>query len=174
MRADGPEMARIQQCAADNDITVVLGFSENFHNTLYISQAIINSDGKLLALRRKIKATHMERTIFGDASGDALTSVVDTKVGRVGALSCWEHIQPLLKYYLYTHREQIHVAAWPPLHPHKGEELWSMSREGMRSFLVQNVTDKQAPAHYLKHTRSNHKPLSFMRRRSSANKESVS
>ncbi|RKL25603.1 Arylacetonitrilase [Fusarium oxysporum] len=104
MRADGPEMARIQQCAADNDMTVVLGFSENFHNTLYISQAIIDSDGKLLALRRKIKATHMERTIFGDASGDALTSVVDTRVGRVGALSCWEHIQPLLKYYLYSHR----------------------------------------------------------------------
>ncbi|RBQ80153.1 hypothetical protein FVER14953_06618 [Fusarium verticillioides] len=131
MRADGPEMGRIQQCAADNDITVVLGFSENFHNTLYISQAIIDSDGKLLAVRRKIKATHMERTIFGDASGDALTSVADTKVGRVGALSCWEHIQPLLKYYLYSHREQIHVAAWPPLHPYKDEkELWSMSREG--------------------------------------------
>ncbi|KAI1045823.1 hypothetical protein LB505_014332 [Fusarium chuoi] len=144
MRADGPEMARIQQCAADNDITVVLGFSENFHNTLYISQAIIDSDGKLLALRRKIKATHMERTIFGDASGDALTSVVDTQVGRVGALSCWEHIQPLLKYYLYSHREQIHVAAWPPLHPHKGEELWSMSREGARSLSQTYAIESQA------------------------------
>ncbi|QGI66677.1 related to aliphatic nitrilase [Fusarium fujikuroi] len=144
MRADGPEMARIQQCAADNDITVVLGFSENFHNTLYISQAIIDADGKLLALRRKIKATHMERTIFGDASGDALTSVVDTKVGRVGALSCWEHIQPLLKYYLYSHREQIHVAAWPPLHPHKGEELWSMSREGARSLSQTYAIESQA------------------------------
>ncbi|QGI83915.1 hypothetical protein CEK25_010644 [Fusarium fujikuroi] len=144
MRADGPEMARIQQCAADNDITVVLGFSENFHNTLYISQAIIDANGKLLALRRKIKATHMERTIFGDASGDALTSVVDTKVGRVGALSCWEHIQPLLKYYLYSHREQIHVAAWPPLHPHKGEELWSMSREGARSLSQTYAIESQA------------------------------
>ncbi|KAF5530043.1 aliphatic nitrilase [Fusarium mexicanum] len=145
MRADGPEMARIQQCAADNDITIVLGFSENFHNTLYISQAIIDSDGKLLALRRKIKATHMERTIFGDASGDALTSVVDTRVGRVGALSCWEHIQPLLKYYLYSHREQIHVAAWPPLHPYKDEkELWSMSREGARALSQTYAIESQA------------------------------
>ncbi|KAF4342760.1 aliphatic nitrilase [Fusarium beomiforme] len=134
MRADGPEMARIQQCAADNSMTVVLGFSENFHNTLYISQAIIDADGQILALRRKIKATHMERTIFGDASGDALTSVVDTRIGRVGALACWEHVQPLLKYYLYTHREQIHVAAWPPLHSYKNEkELWSMSREAVIS-----------------------------------------
>lgn len=176
MRTDGPEMARIQQCAADNEMTVILGFSENFHNTLYISQAIIDSDGKLLALRRKIKATHMERTIFGDASGDALTSVVDTRVGRVGALSCWEHIQPLLKYYLYSHREQIHVAAWPPLHPYKDEkELWSMSREGIRSLTsVRTVTDKQAPAHYLKRTQSNHKPLSFMPHPSSVNRGSAS
>ncbi|KAF5604553.1 aliphatic nitrilase [Fusarium subglutinans] len=128
MRTDGPEMAKIQQCAADNDIT-----------------AIIDSDGKLLALRRKIKATHMERTIFGDASGDALTSVVDTKVGRVGALSCWEHIQPLLKYYLYSHREQIHVAAWPPLHPYKDEkELWSMSREGARALSQTYAIESQA------------------------------
>ncbi|KAF9772313.1 hypothetical protein IL306_009977 [Fusarium sp. DS 682] len=145
MRSDGPEMARIQQCAAENSITVVLGFSENFHNTLYISQAIIDSDGQMLALRRKIKATHMERTIFGDASGDALTSVVDTRIGRVGALACWEHIQPLLKYYLYTHREQIHVAAWPPLYPYKSEkELWSMSREGTRAISQTYAIESQA------------------------------
>ena len=132
---DGPEMARIQQCAADNNIVVILGFSENFHNTLYISQAIIDSDGKILVLRRKIKTTHMERTIFGDSSGDALTSVVDTRMGRIGALSCWEHIQPLLKYYLYSQREQIHVAAWPPLFSCKSDqELWSMSRDGMQIF----------------------------------------
>ncbi|KAG5797242.1 hypothetical protein H9Q69_003711 [Fusarium xylarioides] len=93
----------------------------------------------------KIKATHMERTIFGDASGDALTSVVDTKIGRVGALSCWEHIQPLLKYYLYSYREQIHVAAWPPLHPYKDEkELWSMSREGARALSQTYAIESQA------------------------------
>lgn len=128
-------MARIQQCAADNNIVVILGFSENFHNTLYISQAIIDSDGKILVLRRKLKATHMERTIFGDSFGDALTSVVDTRMGRIGALSCWEHTQPLLKYYLYSQREQIHVAAWPPLFSYKSDqELWSMSRDGMQIF----------------------------------------
>ncbi|KAF4456413.1 hypothetical protein F53441_1483 [Fusarium austroafricanum] len=145
MRADGPEMARIRQCAADNSIIVVLGFSENFHNTLYISQAIIDADGQLLTHRRKIKATHMERTIFGDASGDALASVVDTRVGRVGALACWEHIQPLLKYYLYSHREQIHVAAWPPLHPHDGGPgLYSMSKEGCRALSQTYAMESQA------------------------------
>lgn len=60
----------------------------------------------------------MERTIFGDASGDCLAKVVDLpEVGKVGSLSCWEHIQPLLKYYTLSQGEQIHVAAWPPLDP---------------------------------------------------------
>jgi nitrilase len=145
LRPEGPEMAKIQQCAADNNIVVVLGFSENSGNTLYISQAIIDSNGQMLALRRKIKATHMERTIFGDASGDALTSVVDTGVGRVGALSCWEHTQPLLKYYLYSQREQIHVAAWPPLFPYKSEkELWSMSKEGCQALSQTYAIESQS------------------------------
>ena len=77
---------------------VSLGFSENDCNSLYIAQMIIDSDGKLLVKRRKLKATHMERTIFGDASGYGPKNVATTGVGRhVGALACREHMQPLLK-----------------------------------------------------------------------------
>jgi len=71
-------MERIRNCATENNINVCLGFSENDNNSLYISQSIIGSDGEIRMLRRKIKATHMERTIFGDASGDCLRNVVDT------------------------------------------------------------------------------------------------
>ncbi|RDW81264.1 carbon-nitrogen hydrolase family protein [Aspergillus mulundensis] len=131
LRLDSPQMETICRCAAEHKIIVVLGYSENVHNSLYIAQAIIGADGKLLTTRKKIKATHMERTIFGDSTGDCLDSVVDTELGRVGALSCWEHTQPLLKYHTYSQREQIHVAAWPPLFAHgAGEGLFSMSREG--------------------------------------------
>jgi nitrilase len=130
LRVDSPQMRKITACAAKHKIVVVLGFSENRNNSLYISQAII-SEGKIQTVRAKIKATHMERTIFGDSSAETLTSVVDTTAGRVGALSCWEHIQPLLKYHTYTQREQIHVAAWPPLFKHGGgSDLWSMSVQG--------------------------------------------
>lgn len=127
-------MRTIQQCAAENGVVVSLGFSENDHNSVYIAQALIDSDGKLLMKRRKLKPTHMERTIFGDASGDSLTNVAQTKIGkRVGALACWEHCQPLLKYHTATQREEIHCAGWPPLSPHSGPELWSMSAEGKSS-----------------------------------------
>ncbi|KAL2398794.1 Arylacetonitrilase [Exophiala dermatitidis] len=134
LAVDSDEMRTIQQCAAENGVVVSLGFSENDHNSVYIAQALIDSDGKLLMKRRKLKPTHMERTIFGDASGDSLTNVAQTKIGkRVGALACWEHCQPLLKYHTATQREEIHCAGWPPLSPHSGPELWSMSAEGCLS-----------------------------------------
>jgi len=138
LQTDSIEMRRICQSAADHHIAVVLGFSENFKGSLYISQAIINAEGSIEVLRRKLKATHMERTIFGDASGSALQNVVELPdIGRVGALACWEHTQPLLKYHTYHQRETIHVAAWPPLYDHDGGPgLYSMSKKGAIPYCI--------------------------------------
>jgi predicted amidohydrolase len=131
LRLDAPEMEAIKTCARTNSIAVSLGFSENDYNSLYIAQVLIGPDGEIKAHRRKMKPTHMERTIFGDASGECLSGVADLPFGRVGALSCWEHIQPLLKFHTFAQREDIHVAAWPSLTPHTGgADLWSMSAEG--------------------------------------------
>ncbi|KAH6683393.1 carbon-nitrogen hydrolase [Halenospora varia] len=143
---DSPEMRTIQDCAAKNGIVVSLGFSENDHNSLYIAQAIIDSDGKILMKRRKLKATHMERTIFGDASGNSLNNVASTGMGkRVGTLACWEHCQPLLKYHTLHQREEIHCAAWPPIVPHQGgPDLWSLSKEGCQALSQVYAIESQA------------------------------
>ncbi|KAF7899121.1 uncharacterized protein EAF01_008334 [Botrytis porri] len=131
---DSDEMKTIQNCAAKHGIVVSLGFSENDNNSLYIAQAIIDGDGTIAMKRRKLKATHMERTIFGDSSGDSLMNVASTRVGNVGTLACWEHCQPLLKYHTLHQREQIHCSAWPPIVNHTGgPELWSMSLEGCQA-----------------------------------------
>ncbi|KAM3451553.1 hypothetical protein MY3296_005218 [Beauveria thailandica] len=141
LKLDSPQAAKIKQCAAENGIVVVLGFAENVNGSLYISQAIIDADGEVRLTRNKMKATHMERTIFGDSFGDCLDSVTDTEVGRVGALNCWEHLQPLLKYHLYSQKEQIHVASWLPVHKDVPEgALESMSHKGNeRSSSVQQL-----------------------------------
>lgn len=99
LRVPSPELSTIQAAAAAHSIAVVLGFSENHENSIYIAQAIISPDGKLLTHRRKIKPTasplqekkksipsnyhpptwltpspqHMERTLFGDAAGGTNT-----------------------------------------------------------------------------------------------------
>jgi hypothetical protein len=127
-------MKLIQASARKHKITIALSFSENDHNSLYISQCTITSAGELAMHRRKLMPTHMERTIFGNSSGSSLDNVVATAVGNVGQLACWEHAQPLLKYHTITQRETFHVAAWPPVYEMASEgELWSMSRDGKRS-----------------------------------------
>lgn len=105
--------------AAEHRIFVVLGFCERQDGTLYIAQAIIDDEGRVVSTRRKLKPTHAERTVYGEGDGSHL-SVHQTSIGRIGALSCAEHIQPLSKYAMYSQNEQIHVAAWPSFSVYRG------------------------------------------------------
>lgn len=135
LRLRSPEMDTIRSCARENGIAVSLGFSENENDSVYIAQALIGADGDVKVHRRKMKPTHMERTVFGDATGQYCLAgpVARLPFARVGQLSCWEHIQPLLKFHTLSQGEQIHVAAWPSLTPHSGPggpDFWSMSAEG--------------------------------------------
>ncbi|QSE90628.1 carbon-nitrogen hydrolase family protein [Rhodococcus pseudokoreensis] len=107
-----PEADRLAAAARDNHIMVVMGLSERYQASLYIAQWIIDADGRTIATRRKLKPTHVERTVFGEGDGSDL-AVHDTDLGRLGALCCWEHLQPLSKYAMYAQNEQIHIAAWP-------------------------------------------------------------
>lgn len=138
-------MSRICAAAATNSIAVVLGYSERDGSSIYIGQCYIGSDGEIKRKRRKIKPTHMERTVFGEGGGESLLNVVeDGDIGRVGMLCCWEHSQPLLKFHTHSQGEQIHVAAWPAQLPHEeGKGLWSTANEG--AFISPHSFDKSTP-----------------------------
>lgn len=119
MAARGPDTVRIAACAKANKITVVLGYTEKSGGSLYIAQLLIGEQGEIIASRRKLKATHVERTVFGEGDGSDL-KVYDTAVGRLGALCCWEHLSPLNKYALFSQNEQIHVGSWPSFSIYEG------------------------------------------------------
>jgi aliphatic nitrilase len=51
--------------------------------------------------------------VFGDGDGSHIAVHDRADIGRVGALCCWEHLQPLTKYAMYAQNEQVHIAAWP-------------------------------------------------------------
>jgi nitrilase len=110
---------RLAQAAEDHDITVAMGLSEKQGGSLYMGQWIIGADGETIAQRRKLKPTHVERTVFGEGDGSDL-AVHDTPLGRLGALCCWEHLQPLSKYAMYAQNEQVHIAAWPSFSLYRG------------------------------------------------------
>lgn len=103
---------RLETAARDLGISIALGFSEREGGSLYMAQAVIDSAGNTILTRRKLKPTHVERTHFGDGDGSDF-QVVDSPVGRIGALNCWEHIQPLSKYALFAQHEQLHIGGWP-------------------------------------------------------------
>ncbi|MDT7679864.1 MAG: nitrilase [Pseudonocardiales bacterium] len=114
-----PQADRLAAAAREHGVTVVLGLSERKGGSLYIAQWIIGPDGETIARRRKLKPTHVERTVFGEGDGSDL-SVYPTALGRLGGLCCWEHLQPLSKYAMYAQDEQVHVAAWPSFSLYRG------------------------------------------------------
>lgn len=114
-----PQADRIANAAKQHGITVAMGLSEKRGGSLYLGQWIIGPDGKTIGQRRKLKPTHVERTVFGEGDGTDLT-VWETELGRLGALCCWEHLQPLSKYAMYAQDEQVHIAAWPSFSLYRG------------------------------------------------------
>ncbi len=101
------------KAAAQHGVTVVCGFNEldgrYSGSTLYNSVAIIGPDGRILNCHRKLIPTNPERMVWGrgDASG---LRVVDTPVGRIGALICWENYMPLARFALYAQSIDIYIA----------------------------------------------------------------
>jgi len=76
--------------------------------TLYNTMLVLGPDG--LALRhRKLMPTMQERLFHGVGAGDDL-DVVDSPLGRVGGLICWENRMPLARWKLYRRGVQIWLA----------------------------------------------------------------
>lgn len=106
-------MKPLQEAAVENDMVIVAGYQELdgavSGSTIYNSCIIIDADGRIANNHRKLMPTNPERMIwgFGDASG---LKVVDTSVGRIGTLICWESYMPLARYALYAQNMDIYVA----------------------------------------------------------------
>ncbi len=93
-------------------MVVSIGVNERDGGTLYNTQLLFDADGTLIQRRRKISPTFHERMIWGQGDGSGLRAV-DSAVGRIGQLACWEHYNPLARYALMADGEQIHSAMYP-------------------------------------------------------------
>jgi len=108
----GPATLRLSAAAKRHGIVVVVGVNERAHGSLYNAQLVFDADGALLLHRRKLTPTFHERMIWGQGDGSGLR-VVESAVGRVGALACWEHYNPLARYTLMAQHEQLHCGQFP-------------------------------------------------------------
>src|SRR6201992_3470433 len=108
----GPVTEQLSKVAAQHGMVLVIGVNEREGGSIYNAQLIFDTDGSLLLKRRKITPTYHERMIWGQGDGSGIRTV-DTEVGRVGALACWEHYNPLARFALMEEREEIHCAQFP-------------------------------------------------------------
>ncbi|MDV7089167.1 nitrilase-related carbon-nitrogen hydrolase [Rhodococcus opacus] len=102
----------IADAAREAGMVVSIGVNERDGGTLFNAQLLFDADGTLIQRRRKVLPTYHERMIWGQGDGSGLRAV-DSAVGRIGQLACWEHYNPLARYALIADREQIHSAMFP-------------------------------------------------------------
>jgi len=112
----GPATDRLCVAAREAGVHVVMGINERdaafSRGTIYNSLLFISDEGRILGVHRKLVPTHAERIIWGAGDGSTL-HVLDTPLGRLGGLICWEHWMPLARFAMHAKGEQIHVAVWP-------------------------------------------------------------
>ncbi len=107
----GKETVQIAQWAKEAKAYVVVGVTEKdkVSDTLYCTLLYFSPEGQLIHRHRKLKPTAAERIIWGEGDGSDL-NVIDTPLGKIGGLICWENYMPLARTALYQQGIEIYLA----------------------------------------------------------------
>ncbi len=109
----GPEVERMSEAARTAGVYACVGVVERDSTysggTLFCTLLYIGPDGSLLGKHRKLKPTAAERLIWGEGDGSTLTAI-DTPLGKVGGLICWENYMPLARMTMYAKGVEIYLA----------------------------------------------------------------
>jgi nitrilase len=107
----GPETELLAKAAKQARIYLVIGVTEkdSVSDTLYCSLLYFSPQGELIQKHRKLKPTGTERVIWGEGDGSDL-QVVDSSIGKIGGLICWENYMPLARTALYQQGIEIYLA----------------------------------------------------------------
>jgi len=106
---NGPDLSRIGEVARKINAFISLGVVEKEGGTLFCSNFFFGPEGTLLGKHRKLKPTAAERFIWGEGDGSTLTTL-DTEMGILGSLICWENYMPLARMAMYNKGIQIYIA----------------------------------------------------------------
>ncbi len=109
IEAPGPCAARLGEIAAAHGMYVVTGVIERGGGTLYCSALFFGPDGKLLGKHRKLMPTAAERLIWGFGDGSMIPAI-DTPLGKLGAVICWENYMPMLRMAMYAKGVALYCA----------------------------------------------------------------
>ena len=107
----GPAADRLAAIAEKYGVWLVVGVQEREPNgsTIYNTVVYLSPEGRLVDRHRKLVPTGSERTVWGMGDGSTLR-VVDTPLGRIGGLICWENYMPLARFHLYAQGVDVWLA----------------------------------------------------------------
>jgi nitrilase len=110
---ESDDLGPVLEAAKKHNVTIVAGLHERdgqfSRSTLYNTVVTIGANGKILNRHRKLMPTNPEKMVWGmgDATG---LNVINTPIGRIASLICWENFMPLARYALYAQGVEIYIA----------------------------------------------------------------
>jgi nitrilase len=105
----GPDSDRLAGIARENAMWLAVGANELDGGTIYNALLVYSPEGELALHHRKLVPTNHERLVWGQGDGAGLEAV-ETGLGRVGGLICWENLMPLARFALYETGVEIYLA----------------------------------------------------------------
>lgn len=105
----GPEVELLAQATAETGIFLVIGVIERDGGTVYCTALFFDGEKGLVAKHRKLMPTGAERLIWGFGDGSTM-SVIDTPLGRIGAVICWENYMPMMRMAMYDQGVTLYCA----------------------------------------------------------------
>jgi nitrilase len=105
----GPETEALAEAARASGAWVVIGVIERDGGTLYCTALMFSPEGELAGAHRKLMPTAMERILWGFGDGTTMP-VLETGIGKLGAVICWENYMPLMRMAMYQKGIQLYCA----------------------------------------------------------------
>lgn len=138
----GPAERRLGAIAREHGVWLVTGVTERDPErpaTLYNTLLYHGPDGTLALKHRKLVPTNHERLVWGPGDGHGLRAI-QTPLGRIGGLICWENYMPLARFALYESGIELYVASTADDSDAWQATLVHIARES-RAFVI-------SPSHY--------------------------
>lgn len=112
VQAGDKYLTRLQKCADDAGVFIVMGTHEREGATMFNTTFTFAPNANSPTPHRKLVPTYTERLVWGRGDGSTMETV-DTPWGVLGSLICWEHWMPLARAAMHAKHEFLHVAQWP-------------------------------------------------------------
>jgi nitrilase len=140
-----PASERLAEIARERDLWLALGANELERGTIYNALLLYSPIDGLVLHHRKLVPTNHERLVWGQGDAGGLEAI-ETPLGRVGGLICWENQMPLARFALYESGVEIYMAPTADDTESWHDSLRHIARES-RSFVISPCVFQRASSY---------------------------